>query len=271
MSGFAITTLTENSVAVAGKGLKAEHGLSFYIQTPQTTLLFDTGQTDTCVTNAAKLAVDLKTVQTVVLSHGHYDHTGGLGALLDIHPHLTLIAHPDAFGEKRARGAFIGAPLSADQLKQKGVSLRLESGPVDIGPDIQTTGEIRMTTDFEAIEPVFSAGKNKTDPFRDDQALILNTSEGIVVVFGCAHRGAINTLKQVRALTGAERIHAIMGGLHLLNAGPEKLERIIAWFRHFDIQWMGVGHCTGQWATGALKAAFGERVFPIGVGAVARF
>ncbi|GBC60361.1 MBL fold metallo-hydrolase [Desulfonema ishimotonii] len=275
---FTITTLVENTVYMGPKGLKGEHGLSFLIQADDRKILFDTGQTGIFMDNAEILNADLSDVDTVVLSHGHYDHAGGLERFAEFRTDFTLAGHPDIFCKKQisALGSTrdIGMPVDRETLVAKGVRLSLTSGPAEIGPGIMSTGEVPMQTGFESIEPVFlteKEGRTLPDPFTDDQALILDTVRGTVVILGCAHRGTANTLMHVAALTGKTKIHAIMGGLHLGGASGEKLKQIAAVIRNFDIRHIGVGHCTGHKAVAYLSHEFGDRVFPIGVGQSVKF
>jgi len=260
------------------KRLKGEHGLSFLIEKDGHKLLFDTGQTGIFAENAAILGVNPADISTVVLSHGHYDHTGGLPVLLDMVPDLTIHAHPDAFYPKFVRHNTgdmpIGMPVTREELEHRGVTLRLDVSPSKPGPEIMTTGEIPMITDFEETEPLFfteRSGEKIPDTFTDDQALILDTAKGIVVVFGCAHRGVVNTLEHVVKLTGKPKIHAIMGGLHLGNASGEKLEKIVQAFERFGIEQIGVCHCTGYQATITLGHIFGNRMFMTGTGRTVSF
>lgn len=275
---FTITTLTENTVYMGPKGLKGEHGLSFLIETGGRKVLFDTGQTSLFAKNAEILNIGLSDIDTLVFSHGHYDHTGGLKHFSEICPTFTLTAHPDIFRPKLAKlgGAVheIGIPVSSTELEARNITLRLDRGPVDIGAGMTTTGEIPMLTDYEEVESMLCTeadGEVVSDPLADDQALILDTPNGTVVVFGCAHRGAVNTLKRVAEITGKPKIHAVMGGLHLGSASNEKMKKIIEAFRAFGIEKVGVGHCTGHRATATLVHEFKDRVFQIGVGQVISF
>ena len=248
-----VTTLVENTVPSGKKGLIGEHGLSFFIETGCQTLLFDTGQGRGLLNNAAVLDLDLNSVDTVVLSHGHYDHAGGVPAFAGLNKRFTLIAHPAVYDDKliRDKTAFrnIGMPFDQQYLQDRNCKLRLEKASVEICPGVMTTGEIPMVTDFEAVESGFyirKQGRVIPDPMADDQALILDTPKGLVVLLGCSHRGIINTLEHVLTLTGRHRIHAIMGGLHLGNVSDAGLKPVVESLRKFKIMKMVVGHCTGM-------------------------
>jgi 7,8-dihydropterin-6-yl-methyl-4-(beta-D-ribofuranosyl)aminobenzene 5'-phosphate synthase len=265
---FKITTLCENTIAQAAKSLIGEHGLSFYIETEKNKILFDTGQNLALSNNAAVLGIDLSQIDTVVLSHGHYDHSGGLESLLACNPKFTLVAHPDVFAEKLKRTdnsyRFIGVPHSIDVHKHNSIKVKLETTAVQITPGIMTTGEIPLENDFEGKDSGFYIQKRRKiipDTLADDQAIVLDTKKGSVVLLGCSHRGVINTLNHVVKLTGRETIHAILGGLHLGNASDLKLKKIVDHLVGFDLKKIGVGHCTGPRAFVALSNEFPNRVF----------
>jgi 7,8-dihydropterin-6-yl-methyl-4-(beta-D-ribofuranosyl)aminobenzene 5'-phosphate synthase len=265
---FTITTLVENSVAQSGKGLLAEHGLSFYIEAEARKILFDTGQNLALSNNARVLGIDLNQIDTVVLSHGHYDHSGGLQSILETNSNFTLYGHPDVFSPKVKKNnehyKYIGIPVEKNDILAGGISLKLDRSPVEIAPGVMTSGEIALENDFEDVEPMFFLKKDDDvipDTLADDQALILDTAKGVVVLLGCSHRGVINTLNHVSRLKGKSKIHAILGGLHLGKASDGKLAKIIDRLRGFDLEMLGVGHCTGPRAFLALANEFKDRVF----------
>lgn len=272
--GFTVTTLVENTVTASIAPLIAEHGLSFLIETGDRTILFDAGQGVALPHNVELMGIDLKKVDTVVISHGHYDHAKGLKKLAEINSNFELVAHSAVFEDKRVGFGNetypIGMGVDRQFFENSGIRLRLENGAVKIAPGMTTTGEIPMTTDFESVEAMFFTGQAdgsvKADTLPDDNALILDTENGLVVIFGCAHRGAVNTLNHVTALTGKKKIHAIMGGLHLFLADAPKLDKLCDTLAGFDIDKMIVGHCTGFPATAALHQRFGSKVIPNAVG-----
>jgi 7,8-dihydropterin-6-yl-methyl-4-(beta-D-ribofuranosyl)aminobenzene 5'-phosphate synthase len=275
---FKVTTLCENHIGHGGKNLIGEHGLSFYVEADDRFILFDTGQNLAIANNAEVLGIDLGRIDTVVLSHGHYDHSSGLKSLLDCNTKFTLCAHPDVFGPK-LRGAgdnhkYIGIPIDRNALEQKGINIRLDEDSARIAPGITTTGEIAFENDFEAVEPEFHLKKGEdypSDTLADDRALILDTEKGLVVLLGCSHRGVVNTLNHVTQITGRQRIHAILGGLHLGKASDEKLSKIVDHLGAFGLEKIGVGHCTGPKAFVALANEFKEKVFLNTVGHVMGF
>jgi 7,8-dihydropterin-6-yl-methyl-4-(beta-D-ribofuranosyl)aminobenzene 5'-phosphate synthase len=276
---FKITTLVENAVPIMGdRKLIGEHGLSFLIETRGHRLLFDTGQYLALENNTRVLGIRLAEIDSVVLSHGHYDHTGGLTHLLNRHSHFSLYAHPDAFACKlrkhRGRYREIGIPIKKNDLAKSGVELVLDSAPVEITPEILTTGEIPLEYDFEAVAEGFfvdRGGRKIHDALADDLALILKTGKGPVVVLGCSHRGVINTLSHVQNILGKKRIYAVLGGLHLVKTTGKKLETIIRHLKRFGLQKIVVGHCTGNHAIQQLHHQFKDKVIVNTVGNVITF
>jgi len=275
---YTVTTLVENAVAQSGQGLLAEHGLSFYIQVGDRRILFDTGQNLAIANNARVLGIELNQIDTVVLSHGHYDHSGGLQSILASNKDFTLYGHPDVFSPKvkKTNGhyKYIGIPVEKNDIVNCGISLQLSRDPVEIAPGVMTSGEIAPENDFEDAEPMFFLQKKDQvtpDFLADDQALILDTDKGLVVLLGCSHRGVINTLTHVARLKGSNNIHAVLGGLHLGKASDAKLAKIIEHLWGFDPAMIGVGHCTGPQAFLALANEFKDRVFLNTVGNVIEF
>jgi len=257
-----ITVLVENSVH--GRDLRAEHGLAFHVQAGADSLLFDTGQTDLLMQNARVLGVDLTRLRVVALSHGHYDHTGGLPAVRSLAPHARLHAHPAAPMPRFARNPDgstreVGmAAANLEALSPHVSPLLGGSAPGSVLPGFFLTGEIPRETDFEDVGGPFvldTAGR-LPDPIVDDQALYFDTRDGVVVLLGSAHAGVVNTLNHIRRLTRERPILAVLGGMHLLLASPERLARTVAAFRELEVRQLGPAHCTGAAATAALWHEF---------------
>ena len=262
-----ITTLSENT---AGKGnFLGEWGLSILVESDEANILFDTGQSISASYNAELLGADLSRIDKIVLSHGHFDHTGGLKHCLSkMGKEIEVIAHPDIWQAKYAVGEgeerYIGIPFSRQELESLGARFRLTAEPVRISQHIMTSGEIPMVTDYEVIEPelvVKEDGGYRPDSFRDDQALIITTEPGLVVILGCAHRGIINTLYHAQNLSGVKAIDTVLGGCHLMNATEERVWLTIAALKELGVKRLGVCHCTGLPASVIMAQEFGERFF----------
>jgi len=263
-----IATLSENTAGI--DGFMGEWGLSILVESDEANVLFDTGQSLSTVHNAKLLGVDLSRVDKIVLSHGHFDHTGGLRSVLsEMGKEVEVIAHPDIWQAKYAtsesgESRYIGIPFSRGELEELGARFNLTSEPVAISDSIMTSGEVPMVTDYEEIEPslvVKEGGGFKPDTFRDDQALIIKTPPGLVVVSGCAHRGIVNTLYHAQKISGVKKIDTVIGGCHLVNASEERIWLTIAALKELGVGRLGACHCTGMAASAIMAQEFGERFF----------
>ncbi len=262
-----ITTLSENTAGLGS--FLGEWGLSILVETEEMNVLLDTGQSISAVHNADILGIDLGQVDKIVLSHGHFDHTGGLRQVLGrMRKEVEIIAHPDMWQAKYSRrgdvGGYIGIPFAREELEGLGANFKLTPEPVRLTDSIMTTGEIPMVTEFEEIDAglVVKEGTGfKPDKVLDDRALIINTGAGLVVVLGCAHRGIINTLYYAQQLTGVKPIHMVLGGCHLISATEERIWLTIAALKELGVERLGVSHCTGMPAAMVMAPEFGEAFF----------
>ncbi len=263
-----ITTLSENTAGIGN--FLAEWGLSILVETDEVNILLDTGQSISASYNADILGIDLSKIDKIVLSHGHFDHTGGLRQILRrMKKEVEIIAHPDMWAVKCVRregwrGGYVGIPFQRQELESLGAVFNLTAKPVKITDNIMTTGEIPMVTDFEEIDASLFVKEDtgwQPDKLLDDQALIIETEPGLVVILGCAHRGVINTLYHAQQLTGVKPIHALLGGCHLFGASEQRIQSTIAALKELDVQRLGLSHCTGLPAAGIMAREFGEKFF----------
>ena len=272
-----ITVLVENTAQ--GLGMLAEHGLAYWLEWDGQRVLFDTGQGHVLAGNAFRLGIPLHDVDCVVLSHGHYDHTGGLAQVLREGHTIPLYAHAAAFEAKYARNKDgtsreIGVSAAVHELLARHAAdvVKTEaSTPVLKG--LMVTGRVPRATDFEDTGGPFflDAACTKPDPLVDDQSLFFDTPQGIVVLLGCAHSGVINTLRYIGGLSGNRPIRAVIGGMHLVSASPARIVRTLEEFRHLGLQILAPAHCTGMPATAALWTAFPETSVACHVGSTFEF
>lgn len=272
-----ITVLVENTAEKPE--LLAEHGLAYWIESGSQRLLYDTGQGGVLVNNAYRLGISLSQVDVVVLSHGHYDHTSGLTDALRGNRTASIYLHPDAMNLKFARNndgtsREIGIPQACkEELQRCRERLVMTEKPTLVANSFTVTGPVPRETEFENTGgPFFLDEQCQTpDPFMDDQAVFFESSLGTVVLLGCAHSGVINTLRYVRRLTGGRPIHAVLGGMHLVGASPQRLERTIDELQKMNIDRLGPAHCTGRDATAALWKSFPDRCVSCHVGTQIEF
>jgi 7,8-dihydropterin-6-yl-methyl-4-(beta-D-ribofuranosyl)aminobenzene 5'-phosphate synthase len=271
---FRITTLSENT-AVAG--CLGEWGLSMFIEVDGKKILFDTGAGFSAVYNANLLGVDLAKADCIVISHGHYDHTGGLRDVLTrMHKKIDVYGHPDIWAHKYGRmesdsERYVGIPFPREALETLGANFILTPESVNLAEGIMTSGCVPMTNDYEVVEKYLMVKKNgelEQDALDDDQAMIIDTDFGLVVILGCSHHGIVNTLEHVKKITGKENIYAAIGGTHLVHASQDRLERTAATLLEMKVQYLGVSHCTGFRASAYLSQIFEERFFQNNAGTV---
>ncbi|MDY6791299.1 MAG: MBL fold metallo-hydrolase [Thermodesulfobacteriota bacterium] len=276
-----LTTLCDN--LVGSIGFIGEWGFSILVECGEEKILLDTGMTGSVVYNAVNNGIDLNQITRIVISHGHLDHTGGLRNLLQVmRKNVEIIIHPEAWAKKYATRPettgsqvhFIGIPFVKAELENLGASFTLSREPVWINDHIVTTGEVPMKTSFESIDNnlfVKTEEKLKQDKVLDDQALIINTLKGLIVVLGCGHHGMINTLMHAQEITGVKKILAVLGGTHLFRSDSYQINQSIAKLQEFKVEKIGVSHCTGMPAAMALMNHFGNRFFFNHVGKVTEF
>lgn len=267
LTSLKITVLVENTVGGPG-GFTAEWGLSMLIETAGSTILFDTGSLGALVPNSRVLDLDLRTVDFVVLSHGHYDHAGGLPAFLRYyHRRLPVLAHPDLFTPRFARGGarlrHIGVPHRQVELESLGADFRFDEGPRELTPGLWASGDVPRRTGFEKGDQRLvvrdANGEEKPDPLRDDLSLYAVTPRGLVIILGCAHAGLANIVEHARQVTGVDRVHAIIGGTHLGAVGASQQEATLSYLKALDVDFLAANHCTGLPMIAALSHLYRER------------
>lgn len=256
-----ITTLIEDNSG-EHKALRFEHGLSFFIEKDGCRLLFDTGQSEAFLSNAHQLNIDLGRLDYAVLSHGHYDHSGGFRALTDNTTHFTLFTGRGFFDEKYGvsnnTSEFLGNNFDETYLSFKRINHQFVHERIkEIFPGIYIlSGFPRIHAD-ETINPRFKIFKDETfhqDLFEDEIAIAIDTPKGLAVLLGCAHPGMKNMLDAAVELL-QKPIYSVLGGTHLVEAQEDSLHVSLDYLKSKSIKIIGVSHCTGQAAVDRLAGS----------------
>ena len=246
-----ITVLTDN---VAGGKFLAEHGLSYLIEIDGEKVLFDTGHTDVFLKNAEKLGIDIHPeVKTVVLSHGHWDHGGGLQYI----GNKNLITHPDSFSKRFGKSNHrpVGLKLSRKEIQQK-FNLTETINYYQISTNLFFLGEIPRLNDFESQRTAFEFENGDDDFVPDDSALAALGNNELVVITGCSHSGICNICEQAKKITGISKIKAVIGGFHLKIKNQQTLQTI-DYFKRNNVEKLYPSHCTELPALAAFNEEFG--------------
>ncbi len=242
--------------------IKCEHGLSLFIRIGDKSILFDVGQSDKFLQNAIKLGVDLEDVDYVILSHGHYDHTGGLPAFLEINKKAKVYLHPESLKQRFSR--------SSKTIKENGVPwiqaleaykdrFQFIEESTELIKGLWIVSDIKRDLELCELDERLVTRSDKgylPDEFNDELVLLVQSHEGAVVLTGCAHNGIINILNSIHDQMGPKPFRLVVGGLHLMGKEATEIKQIIAQLQQFEINQWALNHCTGHPAVEEFREAF---------------
>lgn len=275
-----LTVLVDNNTMI-DRYFHGEPGVSYFIECDHGKYLFDTGYSEIFLHNAAKMNINLLALDAVIISHGHNDHTWGLGGLVKLYSEAksegygckkpAVIAHPDAFFDKNVDGIDVGSMLSVHQLK-KLFSVNLAKEPLWLTKKLVFLGEIERNNSFEARTPIGKTLRNdvwEDDFVLDDSAMVYMSENGLVVITGCSHAGICNIVEYAKKVCNESRVYDVIGGFHLLEPSRHKLNSTIEYLERCQPHAIYAGHCTDL--RSKISLAQGMNVEEVGVGLVLEY
>lgn len=261
-----ITILVDNTTPAPG--FIGEYGYSALVTVDNKKILFDTGSADALLTNSKLLGLKPDEFDDIVISHGHFDHTGAVIPILEQYGSKTIYAHSNIFakrpimlGNNKIRD--IGCTFTEQEAIDADGKFVFIDNFSEIFPNIYLTGEVSRITDYEDVGAKFQCEKDGElidDKLIDDMALIVNHPDGLIIISGCAHSGVINIIEHALKKTGRNKILAFIGGTHLITASEERMNKTVAALREYSISQIIVSHCTGFYAAAKLYNELGSRV-----------
>ena len=268
-----ITTLIENSKENRSSDLEAEHGVSLYIETSSTRLLFDTGKSDRFLKNARKMNVSVSDADMLVISHGHYDHGGGLEYFFGENDKAPVYMKEAAFSRYYAKRGIFKRYIGLDRrlydlYRERFVFTAHPAEPknnIFILPEI---ADIHQRPSGNRVLFEKQGRKLLPDRFEHELVLVIRENDGLVVFSGCSHRGILNMVETVEDRFGTEKIKALIGGFHLVNPAQrnasenDEIVREIgrSLSRKTQLRKIFTGHCTGEKPYSLLKEEMGGKL-----------
>ena len=217
-----------------------EHGLSLLIEHEEARVLLDFGQTDRFMQNAMSLGIDLGSVDTAVLSHGHYDHANGLEYIKN----KKIFSHPECFLKRysKVNGKYDGMAISKEKLSENN-KLILSKESCEIHPEYYFLTGIPRQFEFENQDFPTVLEDGSVDELFDDGGIAINTAQGVVVITGCAHSGICNTVEYAKSVCNNDTVYAVIGGFHLRQV-DENFDKVVKYLKDLGVQHLLTGHCT---------------------------
>ena len=246
-STFKIVIVSNNR---ALPDFKEEHGFSLLLEKDDKKILFDTGQGNAFRENIKKLNIDIKNIDALIISHGHYDHCGNISYIIEQSEHIKTYIHPGAtevrysiHKDRKPCVKYIGISYENKMaLKKSNVNFE----PFNIESNIHITGEIPRISSEDTGGPFYHDKEGKVlDKIVDDQSIWIETKEGLVIITGCCHSGLINSVEYIKNISGIDRVQTIIGGLHLNKVTTERVDETIQYINNLHLKNIFPGHCTG--------------------------
>mgnify|MGYP003268479834 CR=1 FL=1 len=266
-----IRTLLDD-VGTEHKTLIVKHGLSYFIRTETLKFIFDCGPDGTAVSNAKLMDTPIETADYVILSHSHYDHSGGFPDFVRANVKGILYTGPDFFEPKYAfdgvKDTYLGAGFDEAFLAENKVVHKVCRGTVQLSKDCWLFADFPRIFDFETIPERFVRGSlpnAKKDDFSDEVCLAVDTSKGIVVISGCAHPGILNMVTHIYN-TLKRPIYAVLGGTHLMEADGARIDKTVKAMKEMGVHIIGFSHCSGEKAECEVKSDTNVKSCHLGTG-----
>jgi len=255
----------------------AQHGISFLIEVRindiKRRILFDTGSyAEPILFNMKLLNINPKTIDMIILSHSHFDHTGGLlGIMKEINKEIPIFAHPNIFKVSFAiepEFMYAGIPPlrggSKEEIERLGGIWILSKDPIQLMPGVFTLGEITKEEKVEFEKKVtiglyrLEEGRIIPDNVEDEIGLAVNTRKGLVIIVGCSHPGIVSMIQKAIKISGINKVYAVIGGFHLIDAEDKRIKRTVSAIKELGVKKVYTGHCTGLRAEKAFADEFGK-------------